>query len=232
MTRCQKSDMLTSCQKGEQMQHIMHSDERKSDKHRSEIVRACRELYQHMSFKEITIKEISKYTSFSRPSIYNYFPTRESIFLDIFREEYALWCNDMDNILANYKQLTTKQFADKMAVTLEARPVLLKLLSMNLYDLEENCTLADLTNFKKEYGRALDTVRRMLKTYFKNMTKNDIEQFIYTFFPFMFGLYPYAHATQKQKDAMQAAGIKNPEYGIYDFANKAILTFLNSLTNK
>ena len=42
------------------------------DKRRSEIVRACRELYQTMSFKDITIKEISEYTSFSRPSIYNY----------------------------------------------------------------------------------------------------------------------------------------------------------------
>ena len=47
-----------------------------TDKRRSEIVRACRELYQTMSFKDITIKEISEYTSFSRPSIYNYFATK------------------------------------------------------------------------------------------------------------------------------------------------------------
>ena len=90
-----------------------------SDKRRSEIVRACRELYQTMSFKDITIKEISEYTSFSRPSIYNYFATKESIFLEIFCEEYAHWCDDMDGIINKYKKLSVKSFADKLAQTLK-----------------------------------------------------------------------------------------------------------------
>ena len=85
------------------MTTISHGDKRKS-----EIVRACRELYQTMSFKDITIKEISEYTSFSRPSIYNYFATKESIFLEIFREEYARWCDDMDGIVKKYSKLSVK----------------------------------------------------------------------------------------------------------------------------
>ena len=40
---------------------------------REEIVAACRKLYGTMSYKEITIKEIAEETSFTRPSIYNYF---------------------------------------------------------------------------------------------------------------------------------------------------------------
>ena len=40
---------------------------------REEIITACETLYQTMGFREITIKEIADYTSFSRPSIYNYF---------------------------------------------------------------------------------------------------------------------------------------------------------------
>lgn len=46
---------------------------------REEIINACEKLYEVMSFKEVTIKEISKYTSFTRPSIYN-FSAREKIF--------------------------------------------------------------------------------------------------------------------------------------------------------
>ena len=48
---------------------------------REEIIAACEKLYQTMSFKEITLKDISVETSFSRPSIYNYFQTKEEIFL-------------------------------------------------------------------------------------------------------------------------------------------------------
>ena len=209
------------------MTTISHGDKRKS-----EIVRACRELYQTMSFKDITIKEISEYTSFSRPSIYNYFATKESIFLEIFREEYARWCDDMDGIVKKYSKLSVKSFADKLAQTLENRPVLLKLLSMNLYDLEESCSLDDLTVFKQEYKRALDTVERLLAVYFPRMSKSARNQFIYIFFPFMFGLYPYANVTQKQKEAMIAAGIKFPTKRVYDFAYQTIFSLLNNQGGK
>lgn len=202
------------------------------DKRREEIVKACRTLYQKMNFKEITIKEISEFTSFSRPSIYNYFATKESIFLEIFREEYSYWCDDMDFILSSNEKLGVDGFSKKIALTLENRPTLLKLLSMNLYDLEENCTLEDLTLFKQEYKRALDTFEKLLATYFPQMSKSDKNKFIYTFFPFMFGLYPYANATQKQKEAMTAAGIKYPTKSVYDFVYQALVTLLNNWRGK
>ena len=40
-----------------------------------EIIAACRKLYETMSFKDITLKEIGQHTSFTRTSIYNYFET-------------------------------------------------------------------------------------------------------------------------------------------------------------
>ena len=46
---------------------------------REEIMSACEQLYQKMSFHDITLKEIGEVTSFSRPSIYNYFKTKEEI---------------------------------------------------------------------------------------------------------------------------------------------------------
>ena len=64
-------------------------------KRREEIINACEQLYQTMSFKEITIKEISGVTSFSRPTIYNYFQTKEEIFLALFEREYNRWNEDL-----------------------------------------------------------------------------------------------------------------------------------------
>ena len=55
---------------------------------REEILAACRKLYETMSFKEITLKEIGQQTSFTRTSIYNYFETKEEIFLALFQREY------------------------------------------------------------------------------------------------------------------------------------------------
>ena len=48
---------------------------------KNEIIDACAALYQTKGFREVTIKDISQKTSISRPSIYNYFETKEEIFL-------------------------------------------------------------------------------------------------------------------------------------------------------
>ena len=57
---------------------------------KEEIISACKTLYQDMSFKDITILKIAEYTTFSRASIYNYFETKEEIFLAILQKEYEL----------------------------------------------------------------------------------------------------------------------------------------------
>ena len=48
---------------------------------KEEIIRACASLYETMSFKDITIKEIGAVTPVTRTSIYNYFQTKEEMFL-------------------------------------------------------------------------------------------------------------------------------------------------------
>ena len=55
---------------------------------KSEIIAACEALYRTKGSREVTIKDISTETSFSRPSIYNYFETKEEIFLALLTREY------------------------------------------------------------------------------------------------------------------------------------------------
>ena len=62
---------------------------------KAEIVNACAVLYETRSFKEITLKEIGEKTSFTRTSIYNYFQTKEEIFLALFQREYEAWIEDL-----------------------------------------------------------------------------------------------------------------------------------------
>ena len=95
---------------------------------REEIINACEQLYQTTSFREITLKEIGKITSFSRPTIYNYFETKEEIFLALFKREYDRWNEQLTAIHDQNERLTKAQLADKIAQSLADRPQLLKLL--------------------------------------------------------------------------------------------------------
>ena len=193
---------------------------------REEIVDACEQLYRTMSFREITLKEIGSITSFSRPTIYNYFETKEEIFLALFKREYDRWNAQLLAILEENDQLTKAQLADRIAQSLAERRQLLKLLSMNNYDMEANSRQELLTIFKQSYGRSLELINSLLEKFCPEMSAADIRNFIYTFFPFMFGIYPYAEVTDKQKAAMQEAGIEYVYQTVYELTNRCLLRLL------
>jgi AcrR family transcriptional regulator len=65
-----------------------------------------------MSFKDITIKRIGEVTSFTRTSIYNYFQTKEEIFLALYEREYVLWNQDLRSIIEGHESLTHEEVSD------------------------------------------------------------------------------------------------------------------------
>ena len=183
---------------------------------REEIINACEQLYSAMSFREITLKEIGSITSFSRPTIYNYFETKEEIFLALFKREYDRWNEQLTAILEENDQLTKAQLADRIAQSLADRPQLLKLLAMNNYDMEANSRQELLTSFKQSYGGSMRRMTMLLTKFCPDMSVTDIQNFIYTFFPFMFGIYPYTAVTENQKKAMKEAGINFAYQSVYE----------------
>lgn len=183
---------------------------------REEIIEGCARLYETVSFKEITMKEISSAISLTRASIYNYFQTKEEIFLALLQREYERWTARLENAREDHEKMSKDEFARELAHSLEERQQLLKLLSMNLYDLEENCRFERLVEFKVVYGRALAEVGNCLEQFFPEMTEEERQDFLYLFFPFLFGVYPYTVVTDKQRRAMDEAGISYREQTVYE----------------
>lgn len=199
----------------------------RTNSRKEEIISACEKLYKTKSFKEITIKEIGNIISFSRTSIYNYYETKEEIFLAILTKEYEEWISDLNKIIETKEQLNNDEIARAIAETLDKRHQLLKILSMNHYDLEENSRIEMLTEFKITYGRTLKTMRDFLTKFRSDMDEQKKDEFIYAFLPFMFGIYPYTVVTEKQKLAMENAGVSFIKNTVYDLTYEAVKKLLN-----
>lgn len=183
---------------------------------KEEIINACASLYEAMGFKDITIRDIGEKTSFTRTSIYNYFQTKEEIFLGLLQREYEAWTCDLKAIVRDHETMSPDQFAEAMAHTLEKRGCMLKLLSMNLYDMEGNSRIENLVDFKRVYADSMKALTSCLEKFFPYMTETDVQEFLYAVYPFLFGIYPYTTATEKQKQAMDLAHIKYVNYSIYE----------------
>ena len=196
---------------------------------REEIISACAQLYQTMSFKEITLKDIAGATSFTRTSIYNYFQTKEEIFLALMRKEYECWVAALDDLAASYTVMSVEAFSGALAHTLEKRGMLLKLLSMNHFDMEENSRPECLREFKEAYGASIEALGRCLAKFFPGMDARARQDFLYAFLPFLYGLYPYTTVSGKQRQAMAEAGLDFVYMSVYDMACNCVSALLRGI---
>ena len=119
-----------------------------------------------------------------------------------------------------------EQIAEKIAHSLEKREQLLKLLSMNNYDMEANSRLELLTTFKAAYGKSMTNIRSILSRFCPEIGNEELENFIYVFYPFMFGIYPYASVTEKQKTAMKDAQVNYVDHSIYEITYNCLIRLL------
>jgi len=195
---------------------------------REEIISACEKLYQTMSFREIALKDIAGATSFTRTSIYNYFQTKEEIFLALMQREYGRWVEELDALAQTYTAMSAEAFAAALAHTLEKRGMLLKLLSMNHFDMEENSRPECLRDFKVAYGASIEALRRCLAKFFPGMDARARQDFLYAFLPFLYGIFPYTTVSAKQRRAMSDAGLNFVYMSVYDIAYNCIRALLGS----
>ena len=60
------------------------------------------------------------------------------------------------------------------------------------------------------------------------MKEEDIQDFLYAFFPFLFGVYPYTEVTEKQEAAMAAAQVSYGRYSIREIIYAFVIRLLRS----
>lgn len=183
---------------------------------REEIIAACEQLSKTMHFKEITMKEIGRVTSFTRTSIYNYFRTREEIFLALLGREYAGWMEDLRGMTESRRTMTAEKLADVLARSVEKRPLMVKLLSMNVDDLEENCEESALASYYAVSAEAKSFIRDLLDQFVRHMDEEEKEGFVAAFFVFLGGLYPFTVCSKKQEAAQKQAGVSTEPLQVYE----------------
>lgn len=193
---------------------------------KKEIIDACSELYRRKSFKEIKLQDIADATTLTRTALYKYYQTKEEIFLGLLQREYEQWNMSLQSIINCYEELQAEELAEKISRTLEDRVQLLRLMSMNNFELEEQSRYERVVEYKRALGRSMQIMRNILDKFCSYMNAEKKEKFIYIFFPFTFGLYPYAVLNDKAVSAMDEAEIDFHYYSIYELSYNCLADLL------
>ena len=98
---------------------------------------------------------------------------------------------------------------------------------MNNYDMEANSRPELLTSFKTAYGESMRNIKKLLQKFCPKMSEQEENSFLYTFFPFMFGIYPYTTVTKKQKTAMKEAKVDFVYHSVYEITYACLIRLMN-----
>ena len=60
------------------------------------------------------------------------------------------------------------------------------------------------------------------------MTQEDLQNFLYAFFPFLFGIHPFTSHTEKQLEAMKLAGVEDGDESVYGLVEPFVIRLLKS----
>ncbi len=200
--------------------------EEHKENRKQEIIDACEKIYREKGFTAVTIKEISTATSFTRPAIYSYFETKDEILLALLNREYTKWISSLEEAEKQIEQNNRENTASLIAHTLDEREILLRIQNMNLFEMEINCRVERLAEFKVLYRAVVETLTRIVGAYNPQSSADEIDRFCMNFNSFLFGVYPFVFHTEKQLEAMKLANIPHYDTTIFDMAYDCLLKVL------
>lgn len=195
---------------------------------KEEILKACLQLYQSHSFKEVSLGQIMQMTSLGRSSIYHYFANKEEVFLALLAGEYEKWAQDLLQIKVGNQVRDAADYSCVLAASVSARELLLKILTMNSFEIEEAAGEQALREFKLSYRHAVEALEQSLSG-LSGLDRAGRQSFVQHFLPFMFGLYPYTHVSVRKQAAMQAVQLQWTEQSVYELCRQHTLVLLRGL---
>lgn len=179
-----------------------------------EIINACYSLYLNGNYDDITFGKISEMTSISRPSIYNYYITREEILLDVLEKEYFKWYKNFTNSFDENSRLNKKDFCNLLINSFDGFDIFLRLLSVQYSIIEKSCSFEKLTQFKMNTSVILKALENIVgKTFPRSSTENK-STFVLSIFSVVGSFYEMCNPNETQLKAMK---VSNREYKLPDF---------------
>jgi AcrR family transcriptional regulator len=194
-----------------------------------EIIKACDVLFSQSGYEGINLKAISEMTSFKRPTIYIYYKTKDEVLIDLLKREMLYWNTAMQTVIKTTETMTKEQYCGFLTESTVPRDKMLALLAILCTNIENQCRLERLTEFKKEAGAALTTIRESLDKYFSHADLHQKNFFMAAFMSYLHGLYPLAFLSQKQIAAMKMAGMAYEPLDFKDTFYHGVLLLLADL---
>lgn len=158
------------------------------------ILKAAAQLLLTEEYDNITLATISEKTSISRPSMYNYYKTKEEIFLDLMVREYLAWQSELEGLFK--RKVSRETFCKRLAGSLIKQHLLIRLFSVRQFQLENKLSDNKMNSFYETVKPFFDTFTAMLNRQFPDAKKSKLDMFKIQFTLYCYSVYPVSQLSK------------------------------------
>lgn len=170
----------------------------------NQITASAQRLFLEKEYNDISVQEIITSAGMAKGSFYNYFKTKEELFLFIFESEIEAWFGEIEKAVTTLSKVDAKAFAYIIADSITQRPLFLKLTKILHPVLEQNVSMEKIYHFKKNIlskTLALSDVLIAETNLFKNST--EVLEFLFYMNALVIGLYQMSEPTKEIQKVLE-----------------------------
>lgn len=194
------------------------------------------ELFATMGYDELKMETLASHCGVAKGTLFNYFATKETLFLVLFAEAYEAFCQGLMKIISDAAPLEMDTFAPVLNRYIQEVVIkdqaYLKLLSLTHSRLEHNVGLDEATRFREIlYGRMKD-VGLVMAENIKGMTLVKGIKLMMSLHTMMIGHVLLATLPRTMEDHLDAMTLDHYSMDLALSLEENLRTYLHGLVGK
>ncbi len=173
---------------------------------KKEIIDTTNKMFDEMDYQNISMKTIAERISIARSSLYCYYNSKEEIMLDILKDDYCAFLNEIIVCFNSIGDIDT--LAKNITNVYLSHMRLLKIVSIYLSDIEMHVSVEKLVVFKQNFKELLPSLNKSIKRHFNNIDDEISEVIEHAILMLTHALYPMVKPNENQRIAMEKVGLE------------------------
>lgn len=190
-----------------------------------QILTVANDLLNQYAYKDISLDRIAEGLHFSRANIARYASTKEEIFLILYVNDMQDMCQELIHKCQASDQWSIGEFATLFADICVQHTNFMRLGAILNTIIEENIKAERLAHYKKIMLLQIEDIILLLCQQFPFLSGEAAYEMVMILIGYMTGLYPSAHLSPVQKEALLLTGMNHCEQDFYS----ALVRFITIL---
>lgn len=195
----------------------------------SAILKAAADLYETRDFEDVHMGAIADRVGLAKASLYEYFSTKDDVFLALAAGDVESWASDVESRLARLRRPDADRIAAALTAALRGQARLLRLRLTVRNIVERRSATRAVADFNRSFVACLQRAAAALNAACPQLTPKEVTEFVIQHQAVNAGLWFMTHPLKRMDRASDLSGLQSISFDFFGLFEQTIHQILRGL---